>query len=166
MWVIVVTIHRLTRKVLGVSALEELIGIHIHNVDEKGRLAVPSEIRTELGQPFYMTCLTDTCLSVYSREEWKKISEKLNAIPQSDIKAQRKVRLIFSNAIKCEPDKQGRVLIPQLLRERIGLIKEAVMIGASNRAEVWAKEKWDNFLKEEDTAEKSGDLSALTPYGI
>jgi MraZ protein len=146
--------------------LEELIGKHIHNLDEKGRLAIPSELREELGQPFYMTCLTDDCLSVYSKEEWKKISEKLNAIPQSDIKAQRKVILIFSNAMKCEPDKQGRVLIPQALRDRIGLVKEAVMIGVSNRAQVWAKERWENFLKEEDTAEKSGDLSALTPYGI
>jgi MraZ protein len=145
--------------------LEELIGINVHNLDEKGRLAIPSKIRTELGEHFYMTCLTEDCLTVYSKEEWGKISEKLNKVLQSDIKAQRKVRLIFSCAIKCEPDKQGRVLLPQMLREMVGLVKEAVMIGASNRAEIWAKEKWDSFLREE-TADKDNDLSALTPYGI
>lgn len=144
---------------------ESLIGIHVHNLDEKGRLAIPSKLRMELGEPFYITCLTDECLSVYSKEEWKILSGKLAAIPQSDAKAQRKVRLIFSSAFKCEPDKQGRVLIPQLLRDKVGLVKEAVMIGASNRAEIWAKEKWQGFLEEEET-EKDGGLSSLAPYGI
>lgn len=144
---------------------ESLIGIHVHNLDEKGRLAIPSKLRMELGEPFYITCLTDECLSVYSKDEWKILSGKLSAIPQSDTKAQRKVRLIFSNAFKCEPDKQGRVLIPQLLRDMIGLTKEAVMIGASNRAEIWAKEKWQRFL-EEETLDKDGGLSGLAPYGI
>ena len=144
---------------------DSLIGTHIHNIDEKGRLAIPSKMRMELGEPFYITCLTGDCLSVYSKDEWEKFAGKLNAIPLSDIKAQRNVRLIFSNACKCEPDKQGRVLLPQLLREKVGIEKEVVMIGASNRAEIWAKEKWLIYL-EKETGEKDDAISGLAPYGI
>ncbi len=145
--------------------MRSLIGTYFHNVDEKGRLAVPSKMRMELGDPFYITCLTKDCLSVYSEEEWQKFSEKLNAIPQTDIKAQRYVRMIFSSACKCEPDKQGRVLLSQLLREKVGIEKEVVTIGASDRAEIWAKDKWQDFL--EQIAEDDGEeMTGLTTYGI
>lgn len=142
-----------------------LIGTYIHNVDEKGRLAIPSKMRTELGEPFYITCFTNDCLSVYSEEEWNTLTEKFNAIPQSDTKAQRAVRMIYSNACKCEPDKQGRVLLPQLLREKVGIDKEVVTIGASNRAEIWAKERWQSFLSEEPAGENDS-IAGLAAYGI
>jgi MraZ protein len=142
-----------------------LIGTYIHNVDEKGRLAIPSKMRAELGEPFYVTCFTNDCLSVYSEDEWKTLTDKFNAIPQSDIKAQRAVRMIYSNACKCEPDKQGRVLLPQLLRERVGIEKEVVTIGASNRAEIWAKERWQSFLDEEPAGENNA-IAGLASYGI
>ena len=142
-----------------------LIGTYFHNVDEKGRLAVPSKMRLELGEPFYITCLTSDCLSVYSEEEWRKFSDKLNAIPQTDAKAQRYVRMIFSSACKCEPDKQGRVLLPQLLRDRVGIDKEVVTIGASYRAEIWAKENWQGFA--DATPEDDADLQAtLSGYDV
>lgn len=140
-----------------------LIGTYMHNVDEKGRLAVPSKLRLELGEPFYITCLTSDCLSVYSEEEWQKFSDKLNAIPQTDQKAQRYVRMIFSTACKCEPDKQGRVLLPQLLRDRVGIEKEVVTIGASYRAEIWAKEKWQGFMEE---TMMDDAMPNLADYGI
>jgi len=141
-----------------------LIGTYVHSVDEKGRLAVPSKLRVELGDPFYITCLNADCLSVYSEEEWCKFADKLNAIPQTDTKAQRYVRMIFSSACKCEPDKQGRVLLPQLLRDKVGIDKEIVMIGASYRAEIWAKEKWQAFM---DMPEDEGDaMAGLAAYGV
>jgi len=141
-----------------------LIGTYYHSVDEKGRLAVPSKLRVELGDPFYITYLNGDCLSVYSEEEWQKFADKLNAIPQTDLKAQRYVRLIFSSACKCEPDKQGRVLLPQHLRDRVGIDKEAVMIGASFRAEIWAKEKWEaTMMAETDGTDATTSLAA---YGI
>ncbi len=142
-----------------------LIGTYLHNVDDKGRLAVPSKMRVELGEPFYITCLSGDYLSVYSEEEWTKFTEKLEAIPQSDEKAQRFVRIIMSNACKCEPDKQGRVLLPQLLRERVSIDKEVVTIGASNRAEIWAKEKWQRFLDEEPSGGNNA-IAGLSDYGI
>ncbi len=142
-----------------------LIGTYFHSVDEKGRLAVPSKLRVELGDPFYVTCLSADCLCAYSEEEWQKFADKLNAIPQTDAKAQRHVRMIFSSACKCEPDKQGRVLLPALLREKVGIDKEAVMIGASYRAEIWAKEKWQAFINE--MPEDDGDtMASLSAYGI
>lgn len=142
-----------------------LIGTYVHSVDEKGRLAVPAKLRVELGDPFYITCLNSECIYAYSEEEWEKFADKLNAIPQTDPKAQRYVRMIFSSACKCEPDKQGRVLLPQLLREKVGIDKEIVMIGASYRAEIWAKDKWQAFLDaaSEDDAE---GLAGLASYGI
>jgi MraZ protein len=133
-------------------------------VDEKGRLAVPSKLRVELGDPFYITYLNGECLSVYSEEEWQKFADKLNAIPQTDAKAQRYVRMIFSSACKCEPDKQGRVLLPQHLRDKVGIDKEAVMIGASYRAEVWAKEKWDAFM--ESGPDDADAMTSLSSYGV
>jgi MraZ protein len=133
-------------------------------VDEKGRLAVPSKLRVELGDPFYITYLSGDCLSVYSEEEWQKFADKLNAIPQTDLNAQRYVRMIFSSACKCEPDKQGRVLLPQHLRERVGIDKEAVMIGASNRAEIWAKEKWEAMMMAD--LDGADIMASLAAYGI
>ena len=142
-----------------------LIGTYFHNVDEKGRLAVPSKMRTELGDPFYITCLTSECLCVYSEEEWQKFSGKLSTIPQSDVKAQRTVRMIFASACKCEPDKQGRVLLPQPLRERVGLDKEVVTIGASDRAEIWPRDKWQQMI-DAIPEDESEAMAGLAEYGI
>ncbi len=142
-----------------------LIGTYVHNVDEKGRLAVPSKMRAQLGDPFYITCLSKECLSVYSEEEWQKFSDKLNAIPQTDTKAQSHVRMIFSSACRCEPDKQGRILLPQLLREKVGIEKEVVTIGASYRAEIWAKEKWQVFVEQTEQDDNAA-MANLTAYGI
>jgi len=133
-------------------------------VDEKGRLAVPSKLRVELGDPFYVTYLSGDCLSVYSEEEWQKLADKLNTVPQTDLMAQRYVRRIFASACKCEPDKQGRVLLPQHLRDRVGIDREVVMIGASNRAEIWAREKWEAEMAVEID---SDDLAKYVgPYGV
>ena len=141
-----------------------LIGRYEHNVDEKGRLAVPSKIRVELGEPFYITCLSDKYLTVFSEEEWEKFSDKLNSIPQSDRNAQRYVRMIFADACKCEPDKQGRVLIPQLLRDKVGLDKEVVTIGALSRIEIWPKDKWRK--EEEETPVGPDMMSSLSEYNV
>ncbi|MFA5676086.1 MAG: division/cell wall cluster transcriptional repressor MraZ [Christensenellales bacterium] len=142
-----------------------LIGTYAHNLDEKGRLAVPSKLRIELGDPFYIVRLNERCLTAFPEEEWHKFAGKLSAIPQSDTKAQRAVRMIFSSACKCEPDKQGRILLPQLLREKAGIDKEVVMIGAYTRAEIWAREKWAEF-EEEKLSGGSDFVAGLAEYGI
>ena len=139
-----------------------LIGTYAHNLDEKGRLAVPAKLRIELGDPFYVACLGENCLTVFPEDEWQKFAGKLSAIPQSAIEAQSAVRMIFSSACKCEPDKQGRVLLPQLLREKAGIDKEVVMIGAYTRAEIWAKDKWTAF----EQKAQGNAMASLSEFGV
>ena len=96
-------------------------------------------LREELGETFYVTMGMDSCLSVYSDASWAKFTEKFESLPYTKTKA---MRPLFANAAKCEPDSQGRILLPQKLRAYAGLDKDVVIIGVSNRAEIWNAEKW------------------------
>ena len=116
-----------------------MYGKYDHSVDAKGRLFVPSKLREELGESFYVTLGLDHCLSVYTEAGWQAIVDKYNALPISQA---RKMRFLFANAAKCEPDAQGRILLPAKLRAYAGLQKDVVVIGVSNRAEIWDAEKW------------------------
>lgn len=117
-----------------------LIGQYQHALDIKGRINFPSKLRESLGERFILTQGLDGCLFVYPLEEWTKLEEKLNALPMSKGRALQ--RFFFSNAMDVEADKQGRVLIPQNLREYAGLTKDIVVIGASTKAEIWDKDRW------------------------
>jgi MraZ protein len=143
---------------------DALIGTYFHTLDEKGRMAVPFKLRTDLGDPFYITALTDDCLVAYPEEEWETFSAKLKAIPQSDTVAQHFVRGVTSNACKGEPDKQGRVLLPQVLRDKTGIDKETVIIGVLNRVEIWAKEKWHGY--QEKAPSDEAVMQSAAKYGI
>ncbi|MEG0614944.1 MAG: division/cell wall cluster transcriptional repressor MraZ [Oscillospiraceae bacterium] len=117
------------------------MGSFNHNIDVKGRMNFPTKLREILGDSFIVTKGLDECLFVYSKEEWAVLEEKIKAIPLS--KGRVLQRFFFSGASEIESDKQGRILIPQPLREYAGLEKDIVVIGASNRAEIWDKAKWD-----------------------
>lgn len=123
-----------------------MYGKYKHSVDPKGRLFVPSKLREELGEAFYVTLGLDHCLSVYTESGWQAILDKYNALPISQA---RKMRFLFANAAKCEPDSQGRILLPQKLRAYAGLDKDVVIIGVSNRAEIWNAERWAALEAEE-----------------
>ena len=123
-----------------------MFGKYKHTVDEKGRLFVPSKLREELGNTFYVTLGLDHCLSVYTESGWQAILDKYNALP---IVQARKMRFLFANAAKCEPDAQGRIVLPQKLRAYAHLEKDVVVIGVSNRAEIWNAEKWAEIEAEE-----------------
>ena len=123
-----------------------MFGKYKHSVDEKGRLFVPSKLRDELGSTFYVTLGLDHCLSVYTETGWQAILDKYNALPISQA---RKMRFLFANAAKCEPDAQGRIVLPQKLRAYAHLEKDVVVIGVSNRAEIWNAEKWAEIEAEE-----------------
>ena len=111
-----------------------MVGKYRHTVDPKGRLFVPSKLKDELGDSFYVTLGLDHCLSVYTEEGWQAITDKYNALPISQA---RKMRFLFANAAKCEPDKQGRFLIPTTLRDYAGLTQEVIFIGQAGHAEIW-----------------------------
>jgi len=123
-----------------------MYGKYKHTVDPKGRLFVPSKLRDELGEAFYVTLGLDHCLSVYTEAGWQAILDKYNALPISQA---RKMRFLFANAAKCEPDAQGRIVLPQKLRAYAHLEKDVVVIGVSNRAEIWNAEKWAEIEAEE-----------------
>ena len=113
-----------------------------HTLDAKGRLFIPAKLREELGDTFYVTVSPEKCLSAYSQENWKGISEKAAAM--SNVQ-QRKVRPLFAYAARCELDGQGRILLPQHLREFAGLIKSVTVVGSNNHAEFWDSARWDEI---------------------
>lgn len=118
------------------------MGEYNHTVDAKGRLIVPAKFREALGEEFVVTKGLDGCLFVYPMEEWKNIEEKFRNIPLTTKDARKFSRFFFSGAATCEVDKQGRILIPTVLREFAGLQKDAVLAGVFNRIEIWSKERW------------------------
>ena len=129
-----------------------LMGEFLHNMDAKGRVSFPTKLREILGETFYVTKTNDKpCLTVYSQEEWEKLSDKIAQLPQA--KSANVRRILFSGAGELNPDKQGRVLIPQHLREYAGLDKDVMVIGACNVAEIWDKTAWDDFNNAFDTTE-------------
>ena len=127
-----------------------MTGTYEHSIDAKSRLFIPAKLREELGTTFYLTMGIDACLAVYPQESWNVFTEKFASLPMSQ---SRVMRPLFANAVKCEPDTQGRIVLPQRLRKYAGLEKDAVIIGVHNRAEIWSAEKW-NETEEEMTPEK------------
>ncbi len=121
------------------------IGEYNHTLDAKGRLIVPSKFRESLGERFYVTKGLDGCLSVYPAEEWGVFTEKLRMLPMTNKDARKFSRFFLAGACECEVDRQGRILIPANLREFASLEKEAVLVGVSNRIEIWSRDKWDEI---------------------
>ncbi|MBQ8263544.1 MAG: division/cell wall cluster transcriptional repressor MraZ [Clostridia bacterium] len=127
-----------------------MTGEYQHNLDSKGRLFIPAKLREELGNVFYVTLSMDKCLSAYSAESWRDFSDKVNAMPYVK---QRKMRPLFAYAAKCELDTQGRILIPQNLRDFAGLTKNVTVVGCNNHAELWDAAAWNEINIIETTPE-------------
>lgn len=123
-----------------------------HNIDAKGRMIVPAKFRQELGERFIVTRGLDQCLFVYPMDEWEILEEKLKKLPLTKKDARAFTRFFFSGATECEVDKQGRINIPANLRAYAGLDKECVVIGVSNRIELWAKENWEAYVVESEAS--------------
>ena len=138
-----------------------LIGEYQHNIDLKGRVAVPAKFRDDLGALFYITKGLDNCLFVLPQDEWERLVDKIKAVPIS--KARGLQRFFFSGAAEVVPDKQGRILIPQQLREHAELDKEVTFIGTSSRVEIWNSSKWAQFNSEltQENIEEAMDMLDL-----
>lgn len=140
--------------------MASLMGTYYHNIDAKGRLNFPTKLRELLGVSFYVTKSIDSpCLTVYSQEEWDKLSARVAAIPAS--KSGKIQRWLFSGACEVTPDKQGRILIPQDLRAFAGFEKDLVVIGANDKAEIWDKARWDEMNSQIDMDELLSDMMEL-----
>ncbi|CAJ1314274.1 division/cell wall cluster transcriptional repressor MraZ [Paenibacillus sp. PK4536] len=116
-----------------------------HSIDEKGRIIIPAKFRELLGTSFVVTRGLDHCLFVYPMEEWSLLEQKLKSLPLMKADARAFSRFFFSGATEVEWDKQGRINLPGNLRQYAKLEKECVIIGVSNRVEIWSKETWSEY---------------------
>lgn len=120
------------------------MGEYQHSLDEKGRLIIPAKFREDLGERFIITRGLDNCLFVYPLDQWKQLQEKIHALP-AQAETRSFTRMFFSGAVEAELDKQGRVVIPQHLREHAGIERDVYSIGVSTKVEIWAKESWEQY---------------------
>ncbi len=130
-----------------------LMGTYEHTIDVKGRMAIPTKIRDCLGGTFIVTIGPDRCLYAYSEEEWEKFTDKISTLTGEKAKT---AKMFIVKATVLEPDKQGRVLIPQNLREYAGLSHDVTVLGVINRAEIWDSAKF-NAVDESVTEEMLSD---------
>ncbi len=121
------------------------IGEYSHNLDEKGRLAVPKKFRSDLSKGAVVTRGLDNCLFLYTKIEWKKLADKLATLPFSQAKARAFARLMLAGAMDVGVDKQGRIMLPEYLRSFAGLKKQVVVAGLYNRLELWDQKNWEAY---------------------
>ena len=136
------------------------MGEYNHTIDAKGRLIVPAKFREQLGEAFVITNGNDGCLSIYSKEDWDSVLENLKALPGNRDKREI-IRKVVAQANEVELDKQGRILVPQSLRESAGLEKDVVLAGVIDKIEVWDKAKWDNATDVDDIDDIAERLAEL-----
>jgi len=139
------------------------IGEYNHSVDTKGRMNVPAKFRDDLGERFYMTKGLDDCLFMFPEAEWRVFEEKLKSLPLTNRNARAFVRLFFAGATECTLDKQGRVNIPQPLREHGKIEKDVIVIGVGTRVELWSETNWTTYndpdnISYDDIAEQMAEL--------
>ena len=124
-----------------------LMGEFHHNIDEKGRLIIPSKFRSELGETFIITKGLDKCLFIYSMNEWNKIIEKLSTLQFTKKNVRAFERAFIGGASTIEFDRQGRINITSPLVHYANIEKECVIIGVNERLEIWSKEEFDKYME-------------------
>jgi len=140
-----------------------LLGEFSHNLDAKGRMAIPAKFRNKLTAGAIITRGLDHCLFVFDSKEWEILAQKLNALPLAQANARAFGRLMLAGAADVELDKQGRILIPNYLREYAGLKKQTIVAGLYSRIEIWDSEAWKQYKSKtesqsDEIAEKLGEL--------
>jgi MraZ protein len=139
------------------------IGEYNHNLDSKGRLAIPAKFRVSLKKGAVVTKGLDNCLFLYSKEQWQKMAEKLASLPTSQAKARAFARHMIAGAMDLEFDSQGRITLPEYLRNFADLNRKTIIAGLYNHLEIWDEEAWNKYKKQaeknsNDIAESLGDL--------
>lgn len=146
------------------AAVFMFIGEYIHNIDAKGRAIVPAKFREELGDKFFITHGLEGCLALYTKETWEALVEKLNSLPTTNRKAMAYKRFKLASAFECEPDGNGRIMLPAKLREHAGITKEIVSTGNGDIVEIWDKVRWEEYNSSYNFDDES--LEALSEFGI
>lgn len=133
------------------------IGEYNHNLDEKGRLAIPVKFREDLRGGAVVTKGLDGCLFLYPMNEWKILADKLSQLPISQANTRAFARLMLAGAMDVSLDKQGRIVVPDYLRKYINLTKKVVINGLYNRLEIWEEGAWEEYKRK--TEADSGDIA-------
>jgi MraZ protein len=122
------------------------LGQFTYTLDVKGRLTVPSRFRDELPAQAVLTRGLDRCLVLYPIDVWGEISQKVTALPITDTRGRALRRIFFADAVDVELDRQGRILIPDRLREYAGLdlSSEVVVVGLDRFIELWRPDRWES----------------------
>ena len=121
------------------------MGQYLHNLDEKGRIIIPTKIREQLTPTVVVTIGFDKCIALYSMEGWEKFQNSLLTLPANSQDARKHIRLIVGSASTLEFDKQGRINLPSNLIAHAGASKECVVVGVLDHVEIWSKEMWDKY---------------------
>ena len=141
------------------------IGEFQHNLDQKGRIAIPAKFRKDFEDGLIITRGIDKCLFIFSKSEWNKLAEKLSQLPLAQANSRAFARLMFSGAVDEDLDNQGRILIPDYLRNYASLKKQLVINGLFNRLEIWDKDIWQDYKnKTENSSEEIAER--LSQLGI
>ena len=122
------------------------LGEYRHNVDAKGRLAIPARFRSGLAEGLVVTRGLDPCLHIYPKSQWLPLAERLSELPMSEPAVRILRRNFFTGAFTCELDKQGRILLPQALREYAALDGDVVIAGLNTFVEIWSASRWEQEL--------------------
>ena len=133
------------------------MGEYQHTLDTKQRLIIPAKFRDQLGSQFVVTRGLDGCLFGYPMSEWQLLEQKLKALPLTKHDARAFVRFLYSAATVCTLDKQGRINIPDPLVKYADLSKKCMVVGVSNRLEIWDSDRWDAYNA--DTADNFDEIA-------
>ena len=136
-------------------------GANYNTLDAKGRLIIPKQFREQLGESFMMTKGLDGCLYVFPMSEWNSFEEKLAALPLTNKNARAVVRHFAAGAALFEMDKQGRILVPEVLRDFAHLQRDVVVEGSMKRIEIWSREQYDRQAEEDNIDESMEALDGL-----
>jgi len=142
------------------------IGEYSHTIDPKKRLALPSKFRGELGSKVVVTRGLDNCLFVYPMKVWEEIATKLGTLPVGEAATRSFIRVMLAGAADVELDSQGRILVPEYLKNDGGLKKDVTIVGLFNRLEIWDSEEWRKYKTqaEKNTGEIAEELGKLGVY--
>lgn len=133
------------------------IGEYSHTIDNKKRLSIPSDFRSELGDKAVITRGLDDCLFLYTQSEWKKLAEELSDLPLSQSDARGFARIMLAGAREVKLDNVGRILIPDYLKEYASLNKKVIIAGLYDRIEIWDEERWQDYKNK--TEQEAGDIA-------
>lgn len=154
----------MNEQLLGVPSL--LLGTYNPKLDDKGRLILPAKFRGQLAPGLVMTRGQERCIFLLPMDEFRRMYDEIRVAPVTSQRARDYLRVFLSGASDEQPDKQGRVTIPQNLREYAGLDRNVAVIGVGTRVEVWDQEAWENYLANQESAYADTVGEELPPLNI